>query len=181
MSVFVQLAANVANFAAASASTVRGNALDNSVTGSAQDDRVFGAAGNDRLRGEAGNDVLDGGSGSDRLFGGAGNDTFVFRKGEISTDPAVGLDHVIDFAGAGGFAPGAEQDFVRLAGFGAGSTFTFVREATGHDNSAVYRVFDPADGYTADILITFKGGEAPLLGAASGAASPSGSDFGWFA
>ena len=160
--------------------TVAAGGGDDVIIGSNFGDRINGGLGNDQISGGLGNDFLNGGSGADRLFGGAGNDTFVFTKGEISNGPDGTLDSIIDFQGAGGF--GAANDFIRLQGFGAGSTFSFVREATAHLNGAIYEVFDPTDGYTARVLIQFADdnytGTLDLIGAAKGASVPH-SDFGW--
>ena len=144
------------------------------------DDTITGSAFADRMNGGMGNDLLSGGAGADRLIGGTGLDTFVFAKGEISNGPDSMLDQIVDFHGAGGFK--ADQDFIRLTGFGAGSTLSFVRDATAHLNGAVYEVFDPTDGYTARILIQFADddytGTTQLLGAAAGG-TVAGADFGW--
>lgn len=183
MAVYVSLsnaANNVSYAGSADAVIVAANGGNDTITGSAFADRLNGGLGNDNLNGGAGADVLNGGAGADRLVGGLGNDTFVFAKGEISNGPDATLDQIVDFQGAGGF--NAEQDFIRFTGFGAGSTFTFVREATAHLNGAVYEVFDPTDGYTARILIQFSDdnytGTDQLLGGANGTVVPA-ADFGW--
>ena len=171
---------NVSFAAVVQGVTVVANGGDDTITGSAFADRMNGGMGNDLLSGGAGNDVLNGGAGADRLIGGTGLDTFVFAKGEISNGPDSMLDQIVDFHGAGGFK--ADQDFIRLTGFGAGSTLSFVRDATAHLNGAVYEVFDPTDGYTARILIQFADddytGTTQLLGAAAGG-TVAGADFGW--
>lgn len=153
---------------------------NDSLLGGAGDDRFNGGSGDDVINGGGGNDFLNGGAGDDRLAGGAGRDTFLFVKGQISDGPGAALDHIIDFQGAGGYA--AEEDFIRFQGFGAGSTFTFVRDATQHRNGAVYEVYDPNDGYTARILIQFADddytGTRQLLGAAAGD-SVAQADYGW--
>ncbi len=160
--------------------TVAANNGDDKITGSNFGDRINGGLGNDQIIGGLGNDFLNGGNGADRLFGGGGNDTFVFAKGEISNGPDSSLDSIIDFQGAGGFH--ATQDFIRLQGFGVGSTFSFVRDATAHLNGAIYEVFDPTDGYTARVLIQFADanytGTTDLVGAANGGFVQN-SDFGW--
>lgn len=153
---------------------------DDTLAGGAGNDRINGGVGRDFLSGGAGSDILNGGAGDDRLAGGAGRDTFLFVKGQISDGPGDALDQVIDFQGAGGYR--AEEDFIRFAGFGEGSTFSFVRDATAHLNGAVYEVYDPNDGYAAQILIQFADddytGTTQLLGAAAGGIVQ-GADFGW--
>lgn len=157
---------------------LRGGADSDDIRGGAGNDAINGGAGNDYLGGDDGNDTLNGGEGADRLFGGAGNDTFVFTKGQVSNG---GLDHIIDFQGAGGHF--AEQDFIRFVGFGAGSTFTFTRDSTAHKNAAIYTITDGVDGTTYEILINFADsnytGTKMLKGGAAGATAPSGSDYGW--
>lgn len=160
--------------------TVSGLAGNDLLVGAGGNDALNGGAGNDRLRGGAGNDRLDGGTGADRLLGGSGNDTFFFRKGEISNGPGLSLDQIVDFQGAGGNF--AEQDFIRLVGFEDGTTFTRVRDYNFSANSAIYQVFDPTDGYSAQILIQFADadytGTTFLRGAAAGS-SIAGADFGF--
>lgn len=111
---------------------------------------IFGDEGDDLLTGGWGNDSLNGGMGSDRMQGGAGNDTFVFVKGEVST--GAGLDHVIDFQGAGV----AGGDALRFEGFGAGTTLTYVRASS--TGGGIYEIFDPTDGYRVQVLIQMADG-----------------------
>lgn len=183
MPIYVSLgnqADNVSYANAAEAVTVSAGGGNDTITGGAFADRINGGLGDDQLSGGGGNDIINGGTGDDRMFGGSGNDTFVFAKGEISNGPGDALDQITDFQGAGGF--NVEQDFIRFTGFGAGSTFTFVRDATAHLNGAVYEVFDPTDGYTARILVQFADanytGTTDLLGGANGTSIPA-ADFGW--
>ena len=183
MGIYVSLgngADNLSYKTASEAVTVFAGGGDDVIIGSAFADRINGGLGNDLLSGGAGADILNGGAGADRMVGGSGNDTFIFAKGEISNGPDSTLDQITDFQGAGGYA--AEQDFIRFSGFGAGSTFSFVRDATAHLNGAIYEVFDPTDGYTARVLIQFADqnytGTTNLLGGAQGTVVAQ-SDFGW--
>jgi len=59
------------------ASSGRGNSLNNSISGNSSNNYLYGYAGNDYLYGSSGNDYLNGGTGSDRMYGGTGNDRFV--------------------------------------------------------------------------------------------------------
>ncbi|MEQ9355834.1 M10 family metallopeptidase C-terminal domain-containing protein [Coleofasciculus chthonoplastes] len=59
------------------ASSGRGNSLNNSISGNSSNNYLYGYAGNDYLSGSSGNDYLSGGTGSDRMYGGTGNDRFV--------------------------------------------------------------------------------------------------------
>lgn len=171
---------NISYQTSSSGVTVAAGGGDDRIVGSNFGDRINGGIGNDQINGGLGNDFIDGGAGSDRLAGGGGSDTFLFKKGEISTGADGVLDSIIDFQGAGGFA--ATQDFIRLQGFGAGSTFSFVRDTTAHTNGAIFEVFDPTDGYTARILIQFADdnytADRELLGAANGGFVAN-ADFGW--
>ncbi len=117
---------------------------DDDLSGSRFDDSLNGGAGNDLLHGELGNDKLTGGSGLDRMQGGAGNDTFIFAAGDLA-DPnqfGGGLDHIIDFHGAGNSGPG-EQDFLSFFGYGEDATLTFDHNADPGGLLQVYRIDDP--------------------------------------
>jgi Ca2+-binding RTX toxin-like protein len=90
-----------------------------------------GTTGDDKIGGSSGKDSLIGGQGVDRLYGSAGNDAFVIRLSDfdasLNDNASIGAktqDFVYDFHGAGGYEAG-NNDFLYLAGFGAGSTITF--------------------------------------------------------
>lgn len=154
---------------------------DDTIQGLTGNDNINGGAGDDKIDAGGGNDNINGGSGSDRMKGGAGNDTFFFHKGEVGG--GAGMEHIVDFQGAGGF--NAVQDFIRFVGFGDGSTFTFASVATGHTNAAIYNLYDAADDSTVQILLQFADAAGlntaatTLLGGAKGGVAPTGSDFGW--
>lgn len=151
----------------------------NIIQGLAGNDAINGGAGDDSIQAGAGNDTVNGGAGSDRMQGGTGNDTFVFVKGQVSDGGPGTIDTIIDFQGAGGW--NAVQDFIRFAGFGVGSTFTFDRD-TGGTNAAIYKLWDAADNTTVEIMIQFADngftGTKQLVGAANGS-SVAAADFGW--
>lgn len=98
--------------------TVFGSEGDDLLIGGGHDDTLYGFNGNDRLRGGKGSDFLDGSGGADRMQGGAGEDLFILRRGEIGTR-ASGMDHIIDFEGAG--TDGG--DLIRFDGFNSNTAF----------------------------------------------------------
>jgi Ca2+-binding RTX toxin-like protein len=58
------------------ATTGKGNALNNLIYGNSNANFLYGDAGYDRLIGLGGNDTLNGGAGNDYMKGGGGNDTY---------------------------------------------------------------------------------------------------------
>ena len=99
------------------ASTLSGNAGDDTLWGQAGNDSLNGGAGNDVLRGGAGNDVLNGGTGDDQLVGGAGADVFRYDA------RGWGYDQVFDFV--------IGEDRIDMAGSAVSFAQITVREAGG--------------------------------------------------
>ncbi len=100
---------------------IDGGAGNDRLTGGAGSDLIYGGAGDDALNGGRGDDVLNGGAGADRMAGGLGDDTFVLAAGQFGSRGA-GLDHIIDFEGAGR----SGGDLIRFAGFGEGATVSYL-------------------------------------------------------
>lgn len=134
---------------------------DDLVIGTRFNDSINGGTGNDRLSGGGGKDVLRGGAGTDRLSGGTGDDTFIFIAGDL-INVRGNADHVTDFHGAGKIIGNGENDFIGLAGFGAGSSLTFVQFGA-NQTMQYYKVNDPTnhanDGF---ILVQMADGTAKL-------------------
>lgn len=107
-----------------------GNTGPVQIQGRAGDDTIRGGAGADKLYGNEGNDVLAGGVGADTLEGGAGDDIYVIKR----TDLGSGKDSLLYFEGAGA----AGGDVIRLTGFSAAATLTFVRQS-GNDFTYLIR------------------------------------------
>lgn len=156
---------DTANYSTATGpALIQGLGGNDSITGSRYNDSLNGGTGNDTLRGGAGRDVLAGGLGTDRMQGGADNDTFVFRAGELSATKA-NADHIIDFAGSGGYKAhlGVEDDFIAFFGFGAGSTLTYVNSSSTNAAIQTYWITDAANpansGY---ITVQMSGGTTQL-------------------
>ena len=99
------------------ASTLSGNAGDDTLWGQAGNDSLNGGAGNDVLRGGAGNDVLNGGTGDDQLVGGAGADVFRYDA------RSWGYDQVFDFV--------IGEDRIDMAGSAVSFAQITVRDAGG--------------------------------------------------
>jgi Ca2+-binding RTX toxin-like protein len=74
--------------------TLYGGEGNDTLYGGNGDDTLEGGPGNDTLYGEAGNDTLAGGAGNDRLEGGSGNDTYLFGRGD-------GQDVIVDYDTSG--------------------------------------------------------------------------------
>lgn len=134
---------------------------DDLVIGTRFNDSINGGTGNDRLSGGGGKDVLRGGAGTDRLNGGTGDDTFLFFAGDLM--PLRGdADHITDFHGAHKVIGDGENDFIGLAGFGAGATLTFAQYGA-NQSLQYYKVVDPTnharDGY---ILVQMADGTQQL-------------------
>ncbi|TDH60215.1 hypothetical protein E2C06_23070 [Dankookia rubra] len=125
------------------------------VTGSNGNDTVNGGEGNDSIDAGAGNDVIRGGAGADRVKGGAGNDTFIFARGDLVS--ADYPDHIVDFAGAGGYGP-VENDMIHLVGFNGAVALSFVKNVGGNPALQLYGVTD-ADGFQGSILVQMKHGD----------------------
>ena len=123
---------------------VNAGAGDDQVIGTNFNDSINGGTGNDRINGGGGNDVIRGNAGQDRVSGGTGNDTFLFLTGDLTTSKAT-ADQVIDFHGAGKFNGNGENDFIGLAGYGAGSTLVFDSYLGGDMTKQYYRVIDSAN------------------------------------
>lgn len=87
------VAANVENVRLTGvATTVTGNALNNSLFGGSKSDSLDGGEGDDALLGGDGGDTLYCGSGIDTLVGGAGNDRYVLRGGMAHIEDLLGHD-----------------------------------------------------------------------------------------
>lgn len=93
---------------------------------------TFGTSGSDHLGGTSGNDAIVGRAGVDFMYGGDGNDAFVIRLSDMdaslnANSSMVGKsqDFIYDFHGAGVYEAG-NNDFLYLAGFGVGSTLSFI-------------------------------------------------------
>lgn len=99
--VTVGLGINLENLTLTDAAAVNG-------TGNELANRLTGNAGNNQLSGLDGSDTLIGGAGNDLLVGGVGADLFVFQG-------TAGNDTITDFIDTGG----AEDDRIRIAGYGA--------------------------------------------------------------
>jgi Ca2+-binding RTX toxin-like protein len=123
------------------------------IQGRAGNDTVIGGGSDDKLYGNDGDDILNGGGGADSLSGGAGADTYVIAKSDLSGR----AESIMDFDGAGN--GGAGGDVIRLLGFGAGATLTFVRQA-GKDH--VYQIND--GGFVAQLKIAYTGTTALVAG-----------------
>jgi Ca2+-binding RTX toxin-like protein len=72
------------------ASSVKGDAGDNSLKAHTGGDWLFGLDGNDRLSGSTGNDVFVGGAGNDLMESGGGSNTFLF-SGDFGNDKIIGF------------------------------------------------------------------------------------------
>lgn len=107
-----------------------GNTGPVQIQGRAGDDTISGGAGTDKLYGNDGNDVLAGGLGADTLEGGVGDDVYVIRRADLGS----GKDSILYFEGAGA----AGGDVIRLTGFSAAATLTFVRQS-GNDFTYLIR------------------------------------------
>ena len=92
------------------------------IQGRAGDDTITGTSFADKLYGNEGNDILVGG-GTDTLSGGTGTDAYVIGSASLGT----GKVSILDFDGAGNGGLGG--DVLRLSGFSAAATFTFVRQS----------------------------------------------------
>jgi hypothetical protein len=83
----------------------------------------------DGISGDSHNNILQGNGGNNGYYGSTGNDTFVIAAHSLAsssgnTDGAPVQAVIYDFQGAGGWSV-ANNDFLALTGFGAGSTLTF--------------------------------------------------------
>ncbi len=75
---------------------INGNSANNILSGGGGNDTLNGGAGADFIAGGAGNDTLTGGADQDSLEGGTGADKFDFNS--VSESPSGGLiDHIFDF------------------------------------------------------------------------------------
>lgn len=72
------------------ASSVKGDAGDNSLKAHVGGDWLFGLGGNDHLSGSTGNDVFVGGAGNDLMTSGGGSNTFLF-SGDFGNDKVIGF------------------------------------------------------------------------------------------
>ena len=72
------------------ASSVKGDAGDNSLKAHTGGDWLFGLDGNDLLSGSTGNDVFVGGTGNDLMASGGGSNTFLF-SGDFGNDKVIGF------------------------------------------------------------------------------------------
>lgn len=138
--------------------TVTAGSGNDVIRGGRGNDRLNGGEGDDRIVGGAGKDIITGGAGADRMAGGADSDTFVIAKGHLATGGQ--LDHIIDFEGAGnGYAGGG--DMLRLEGFSAAATLTFVKYIGGDTSKHVYQVDDGA--YSGQLIVQLSGGGGQLV------------------
>ena len=71
------------------ASSMKGDAGDNTLKAHVGGDWLFGLGGNDHLIGSIGNDVFVGGAGNDLLESGGGSNTFLF-SGDFGNDKVIG-------------------------------------------------------------------------------------------
>ncbi|MEQ8971988.1 MAG: S8 family serine peptidase [Coleofasciculus sp. C1-SOL-03] len=103
------------------ASSGRGNSLNNSISGNssnnylygyAGNDYLLGYAGNDYLSGSSGNDYLNGGTGSDRMYGGTGNDTLSGSSGNDYLNGGTGSDRMYGGTGNDRFVVDSTGDTV---------------------------------------------------------------------
>jgi Ca2+-binding RTX toxin-like protein len=114
------------------------------IAGGNGDDTLVGGHDVNALNGGAGHDTIVGGSGVNMMTGGADGDTFVFVAGNLHSADAGAVDRITDF-----HSSGAEQDALRLVGFGAAATLTL--SGTNRDGSFIYHVADGAN--SGDIVI----------------------------
>lgn len=134
------------------------------IIGSSGDDRLNGGEGSDSLDGGAGRDFLRGGEGADRVRGGEGNDTFIFHKGDLvaaSGNNKVNVDHIVDFAGQGGYSNQGEGDFITFWGFGPGAKLEFSHYGSQGQHFQYYTVTDDTGTY--DLLVQMKDGSGRTL------------------
>ena len=140
-----------------------------------------GGAGNDYITGSRGDDTIRGGSGADRIQGGAGSDTYVFVAGDLTGALSNGVDHIVDFQGAGSNTASGFQDKLALYGYSADAYLTFhhyaadrIPSGTNADGSTkyvlqtnlkmqYYEVIDPADAArNGFILVQMQDGTSQL-------------------
>ncbi|CAO4135185.1 VCBS domain-containing protein [Methylorubrum extorquens] len=140
-----------------------------------------GGAGNDYITGSRGDDTIRGGSGADRIQGGAGSDTYVFVAGDLTGALSNGVDHIVDFQGAGTNTASGFQDKLALYGYSADAYLRFhhyaadrVASGTNADGSTkyilqtnlkmqYYEVIDPADtARNGFILVQMQDGTSQL-------------------
>lgn len=81
------------------ATSLNGDAGDDTLRGAGRDDSLSGGEGADTLSGAGGEDALDGGPGTDHLDGGAGDDTLQLSLGGDVYDGGAGED-TLNFDGA---------------------------------------------------------------------------------
>lgn len=81
-----------------------------SMDGDATDNSMYGSLLADTLRGLAGQDLLVGNAGEDKLYGGSGNDTLVGGSGSDLLDGGSGHDYLEGGSGAGTLSGGPGND-----------------------------------------------------------------------
>jgi Ca2+-binding RTX toxin-like protein len=116
------------------ASSVKGDAGDNSLKAHLGGDWLFGLDGNDHLSGSTGNDVFVGGAGNDLMESGGGSNTFLFSG-------AFGNDKVIGFQ--------SSDKLVFLGVEGVGQSYDYREHAT---------------AVGSDTVLTFGGDTVTLVG-----------------
>lgn len=146
------------------ATSMDGNAGNNTITGNASNNTLVGRAGNDALRGGNGNDSLWGDTifsiddtGDDRIIGGAGNDTIVGGPGFDTLTGGSGSDtfgylHIVDSLN---FPGDRITDFVSASGEGSDDQIdlSFV-DATAADGQQHFMLVGAFNGTAGQLVIT---------------------------
>ena len=151
------------------ASSGRGNSLNNSISGNSSNNRLYGQGGADTLIGGSGDDVLDsdtlgavdtigdrldGGSGNDTLQGEAGNDTLLGGSGN---DRLTGDDSSLHF-GNDSLNGGIGNDTLTGAGgndtlVGGSGSDTLSGTNSILDGAGEIDILDPGDYGASDLII----------------------------
>lgn len=136
------------------ATTGRGNSVNNIINGNAQNNRLYGVEGFDTLDGGEGDDILEGGVGNDTLYGRLGNDQLLGgdgtdylygHEGDDTLDGGATYDYLYGGAGNDSLIGGDGNDYLsgedgddRLDGgigtdnmYGGAGNDTYLVDATG--------------------------------------------------